>query len=807
MKRIGTYVLLLILLAMSVTAATFEIVTPSLGIGDVNLTTTSNIPVSIEIRNPTTETIRVIMASGNIVNTDQPSYRISYLMQNLSVAPNQSRTFAYNINLLSNQFKGLYSGNVVFYVDGAQSDTSSIPVSFNILPKMTIQDTIDSVDSIVVPTTQQTTLFFNWTLKNTGNDIIESLNFDDFSASLQRISGTETIGMDRLTGSPMNLNYNSSAVVRYQLIVPVNAVPGTYQGYVRYTSNALIMQHSISVVVLSNQQVITFPNQINDNTVNSFASDSTFFNVVNDGNVPVTIVLPSTFTLSRNTDTIVVDPEGSSNYIVPIGGSKNVELAFNPLNKPAGTYTGNFSISYSNITRIVNFNLVVTDPQLTLSLNDNAIGLVERNVTKESTIVVKNTGSKILINPKLTVTSRNTRYGLVIIEDQITGSSTFPNGEKTFRIRYSVPNTQNSGSFTLADVTIKADNLATAYNVGSITAQTETNLEIKSVKLKLEDTSYDEVCNEDEYDCSDFDIEPGKKLSVYVKLKNTLEDRSDIDNDMEDVQYTVTIKGIEGEDGDDIEKDSNRFKISAGKDGSATIVISLPSKFSDSESFDMEITASANVNDGPDMDLKQTIKGTLNYDRENEDVRITNAYLSPEDVTCDRTSTLRVTIANFGSDDLDEARIVAYSDDINLLDRSYTEINLASDQYAEDNEFTATYAIKVPSNYNGDTVKLTVWAFHGTSDSDYENYDDHIKELTLNVESCSRNTVTTTTRPQVATTYPNFPTTTQYVDQGVDYQTTETPFTESPMYIAILALVFIVVLGFVITMIIKAVRN
>ncbi len=112
------------------------------------------------------------------------------------------------------------------------------------------------------------------------------------------------------------------------------------------------------------------------------------------------------------------------------------------------------------------------------------------------------------------------------------------------------------------------------------------------------------------------------------------------------------------------------------------------------------------------------------------------------------------------------------------------------------------------------TADITVWAFHGDSDSDKSDLEEHYrKDLTINVNSCS-GSQTTTTRKATTTTATQ---TTQPVyvtfddntgDDGTDaYDSAETPFSESPTYIAMLVLVNIVVFGLVIAIILRVFRR
>jgi hypothetical protein len=198
---------------------------------------------------------------------------------------------------------------------------------------------------------------------------------------------------------------------------------------------------------------------------------------------------------------------------------------------------------------------------------------------------------------------------------------------------------------------------------------------------------------------------------------------------------------------------------------------------------------------------------SLTWDRENDDVRIEDASFSKTRLTCDRTTSLRVTIKNYGSDDQDQARIVVYSEDLDYLNRDEMDIELYADPFDTDNRYTASYSIRVPANYNGNTVDFTVWTFYDTSDSDHPDDITYYKrDLSLEVGPCAATTTTyagATTTQYTPVTLP--PTTTLSPDAG--YDSIEVPFTETPTYTAILVLVNIVVIGLVIALIVWAFRR
>jgi len=785
---------MLAILLFSVSATKdFDILSASpidLGNVAVDLSNSQNVNADIELNNTGNESIKVRLLLGELTNGNS-NITVPETTENLVF--NESKNLSFNLNIASNQEEGTYTGIVILAQDGNNSNNETVALTLVVNSTLAVSDS-----EPLAPYGVQggSDVIANWTLTNTGNDEITSLIFSQSSTLELTTDSSETISFVDIT-TPTTIAYGATGLAEFRATIVSSTVPGIYQGTVNYTSNGGSNERTVQIEVKSNAASISHETSLSMSAVNNQNSIQKKINVSNTAWVSDTVGIAA-FTVNDGNESLTISATPSSQAIAAQDKGE-FTLAFNPSGKAAGTYTGTANVTYgTNNQTTIDVTVTITDPVSSISFGNLEIGdsTQVRNVTVSGSFTITNNGDTTVSNIQLTQ-SIDSKYSFSLSS---TPSSLASGATDTVNYQITIPENQRSARVEVGSIAFTSDKV---NQTSKIYLTTKSELIVKKVEVKLEGEDYDRICEENEYSCDSYDIEPDKKLTFKITLKNL-----HTDQDIEKTEFEVTIRDIDDEGTDDLSKKSDRFTIREEDDDYETVVFNLPDKLPDSESFEVEITAEGELEDGPDVSLPETIRFTLTYDRENEDVRIMDSYFTQDPLTCDRTTALKVKIANFGSEGVDEARIVVYSDQLDYLNREHDEIDLSSDPFDSDNDYTATYSITVPENYNGNKVDFTVWAFHGDSDSDYENYDDHVEEMTLTLAPCggtndatTRRQTTTTTQSSVVTFIGGGDTTGQY-----DYlfDSSEVPFTETSTYVALLVLINIIVIGGVIILIIKA---
>ena len=290
----------------------------------------------------------------------------------------------------------------------------------------------------------------------------------------------------------------------------------------------------------------------------------------------------------------------------------------------------------------------------------------------------------------------------------------------------------------------------------------------------------------------DKDVEPGSEIKMKVKVKNVYTSSEDIE--IGDIEINVIAANMD-EDGDDIEIDETIDDLKPGRTGTAYLTFDVPLKIEEGE-YDLVLTITAS-DEVRDYDIPLDFVVTV--DKENHDVRISKADLTPETLTCARRSNLNIEIINVGSNDED-------SNDNIKLDIESTELGidflqgsivLDSDPESDENTYSKSMSIDLPQNIALGAYPISIKTYRGNNLMDY-------KEAQLIVDQCVMSQTNTQTQSggdeNVQVNVVDDPTDTSsgLPDEFDDYEpisADETSFSNSGWYVAILVIVILTVLG------------
>jgi uncharacterized membrane protein len=265
-------------------------------------------------------------------------------------------------------------------------------------------------------------------------------------------------------------------------------------------------------------------------------------------------------------------------------------------------------------------------------------------------------------------------------------------------------------------------------------------------------------------DTLSMDIAPGDSVKMDITFKNDFSSSEDID--INDVETTVTIESID--DGDDVEEDLSTFDIRAGKKVTKSITFTVPLS-ADEDEYAVDISAEGVDDNDVDQSADWTVY--LRVEKNDHDLRISNAQLTPDTVTCERNANIQFKITNYGSNEEDAVSLWINAPLLGIDIREWN-IDLSNDLDSSDSSVTKLYQINLPANLTTGSysIPLNVYA-----DSNVENFWAFL----LKVNPC-----------QPGGTTPSTPTTPVVVppvyEPGETTTTTGSGISNSTIYLALL---------------------
>ena len=199
------------------------------------------------------------------------------------------------------------------------------------------------------------------------------------------------------------------------------------------------------------------------------------------------------------------------------------------------------------------------------------------------------------------------------------------------------------------------------------------------------------------------------KLTISELNKIEVEVSNDYTEDIEDVEVTVRILDV---DGDDLEEEVEISKIKDNDDDTVTLEFDLTNEDIDEEEYTVEIEVKGEATDNTDHSDTETL--TVEVDRENDDIVITKVDLQNSQVLCSAPQTsLDVHIKNVGENDQDGAKITVENAALGV---NLQRANIDLDDYSgSDNDYEATFALNLEDAKQG-TYMLDVEVYGEDSD-------------------------------------------------------------------------------------------
>jgi uncharacterized membrane protein len=761
-----------------------------------------------------------------------PSSSMEFVPPTLNLAAGGTSPVALIWHVPSSQRAGTYTGTAFAVYNTTNQDSISVIATVSAVPSYSAVSTSPSIVQ-----GSSGTLTVNVT--NTGNMDLMGINYritDPFT------SGGNTLDVTSAPVGSINVPYGSSNTFNIAFNPPALQAAGTYSGIVNLTYDTTLITLPLTVTVVPINKQLT--GSATNGGVTILRASSTVLGrtagvltLNNTGNAALTgVTISATDLTGPGMISAAALSVSENGFSMALGAGKTTYITPNgvPGSAASGTYTGTLQISYGGVSTLsVPFSLVVSDAVASIAMSDVIYAQSDRNVNVSTTVTVTNNGAFQLNGITLTATAPNTWITGVVPASLPVGGSFAVN------IMSTVPEDAGGGLYKIGTLAFRS---LEHNKTVDIKTNARTMLEFDSVKVSIDGASWDNV---NSGGTADDDARPGSTFGVKVKIENLFTD--DTENDMSDVEVTAVFKNA-GEDGDDIEGDSETFDIDAG-DKSEEIELEFDDDVidwdADAGKLVMELWAEGEDEEGSTH--KAFFNFTINVKRESKSDFIITRLDAPSSAVCGRPFTLYVDGRSVGEDSDNEVILKITSSELGLNQEKRFEMGAydGDDCDALDGDddcinFNYQASVGVPSALAGEyritakvyrdnggdvtdekdvTVNVQCSGIPSDSSSSDDDDDDDWTGSTSGSTGSTTGTTGTTSRPSASTT-PS--TTTSSVDvmyggsTGASYSrgvtatmptrmtdtTKKSGFTDSEGYLALLSILSVLaIIGIVVLLV------
>ena len=324
--------------------------------------------------------------------------------------------------------------------------------------------------------------------------------------------------------------------------------------------------------------------------------------------------------------------------------------------------------------------LAATEPSITGSSPSGNTVPLDNNESPVFSITVTNDDDSNLTYEWYVYDANNVQVGVQKLDSE-------KNITVDHTSQYTFPNSTNPGTYIVSAVVLGApDHMFKPWSVTVKEATPDTLLEITGLDVNGKSNGKLTLSEVNEFE-------------VEVSNKHT--------QDIEDVEVTVTILDV---DGDDIDQDTEIKKVKkGGKELSDVLEFDLTDEDLDEDEYTIKVEV-----EGEDKDSnthKHTKNFTVKVDREKDDLTITKAELEDSQVFCSANpqTSLKVKVKNVGENDQDGARITVKNSELEL---NLQKDNIELDDYSgSDNDYETTFPLNLEGAKTGTyTLDVTVYS-------------------------------------------------------------------------------------------------
>ncbi len=301
------------------------------------------------------------------------------------------------------------------------------------------------------------------------------------------------------------------------------------------------------------------------------------------------------------------------------------------------------------------------------------------------------------------------------------------------------------------------------------------------------------------------DVKPGATLTLRLRVENEWPSNTE-DHEITDNYIECTLEDIG--DTDEIDDDADFEDLDPGEHSEREeLEFDISKDAEHRETYTIKCSLEGYDNDGirysKDFDVDLEVK------KDQHDVEFTSATLNPSTISCDREFQAYYKVKNLGYKDEDDVQVVIRNSALSIFSNDIITDLQEGPYDDEDTEYSKTRSFTVDDSVKAGTYTIQLEAV-------YDNGDEHAyQELPLIVQDCAPATTTPTQTEQtssgtqqeeqkeeVEVVQQPVVTPTQTTGQATAKPVTtataqqeETSFTESVWFVALLAVVIVILLG------------
>ncbi|HLD01045.1 MAG TPA: hypothetical protein VJC39_04835 [Candidatus Nanoarchaeia archaeon] len=269
---------------------------------------------------------------------------------------------------------------------------------------------------------------------------------------------------------------------------------------------------------------------------------------------------------------------------------------------------------------------------------------------------------------------------------------------------------------------------------------------------------------------------------VYENNDFEIEVKNDCGLDLEEVEVTVTLLDVDGED---LDESADEFDLDKGDQEKVTLEIDLAGEEIDEESYSVQVEVEARDGDGNQYKVTKSL--TADLDLEKHDLIIESVDLGSSLLQCQQQTTLEVNIKNVGQNNEDEVELRVRSSDLGVdLKKENIELDKFS---ASDNDYRAEFSLYLDpeSKVKNGKYKLQIELLRDGEVEDTEEIEVTVQDCLI-ILAVSGSTDKSSLQDQLEKELQQYK-----VKEGSSSTWVSTSFRQSDSYLLLLALLTVLV--------------
>jgi hypothetical protein len=174
--------------------------------------------------------------------------------------------------------------------------------------------------------------------------------------------------------------------------------------------------------------------------------------------------------------------------------------------------------------------------------------------------------------------------------------------------------------------------------------------------------------------------EPGEEVKVKVKLKNNA------DEDIEDIDLTIDLDGLENDKGNELDDDKN-FDLRSGRTKTITFRFDMPYEVADDDSYNINIDAKGTGEDSNNDYEVSDQSESITFNKDSHAIYIEALDLSPSVINCLNRFDVEYNILNIGSNDEEDVTVTISNRQLGIDYKQELELD-EEDSYSDTARFT-----------------------------------------------------------------------------------------------------------------------